>query len=94
MRKCLFRFGSLAACAAVFGVVEIRAQFATSVISYNAGTGGASGFNQPTTALGAPSTFTNLMYFTKDRSTSPVDDVVAAGVIESSPSADIRFVGE
>ena len=59
MRKCLFRFGSLAACAAVFGAVDIRAQFASSVISYNAGTGGASGFNQPTTALGAPSTFTN-----------------------------------
>src|ERR1051325_8520284 len=59
MRKCLFGFGGLAACAAMFGAVDVRAQFATSVISYNAGTGGASGFNQPTTALGAPSTFTN-----------------------------------
>ena len=59
MRKCLFRFGGLAACAAMFGAVDVRAQFATSVISYNAGTGGASGFNQPTTALGSPSTFTN-----------------------------------
>jgi len=59
MRKCLFGFGSLAACAAVLGTLEVRAQFASSVISYNAGTGGASGFNQPTIALGAPSTFTN-----------------------------------
>lgn len=59
MRKCLIRFGSLAAFAGVFGTAEVRAQFASSVISYNAGTGGASGFNQPTTALGAPSTFTN-----------------------------------
>jgi hypothetical protein len=53
------RFGSLAALGAVVLAPAIRAQFATSVISYNAGTGSASGFNQPSSALGAPSTFTN-----------------------------------
>ena len=59
MRKCSIRFGSLtAACAVVLSPV-VSAQFATSVISYNAGTGAAPGYNQPTTALGAPSTFTN-----------------------------------
>jgi hypothetical protein len=33
-------------------------QVASSVISYNPGTGAASGFNTPSSALGAPSTFT------------------------------------
>src|SRR6476646_6664254 len=60
MRKTSIRFGSLATtCVAVFIAPTLRAQFATSVISYNAGTGAASGYNDATTALGMPSTFTN-----------------------------------
>jgi hypothetical protein len=60
MRKSSVRFGSLAAaCAVAFVTQETRAQFATSVISYNAGTGAAAGYNDATTALGMPSTFTN-----------------------------------
>jgi hypothetical protein len=63
MRKCSSRFGmgigSLAAVCAVAITQGVRAQYATAVISYNAGTGGASGYNQPASALGMPSTFTN-----------------------------------
>jgi hypothetical protein len=63
MRKCLKRFGIgfgyFATALAVAMTPAIRAQYASSVISYNPGTGAAAGFNDPTTALGAPSTFTN-----------------------------------
>jgi len=63
MRKSSIRFGSLVAtCAAVFIAPAVRAQFATSLISYNAGTGAAAGFDQPSSALGAPSTFTNHQF--------------------------------
>jgi hypothetical protein len=70
MRKCSIRFGSLAA-AVRCRICDAgnRAQFASSVISYNAGTGRASGYNQPTTQRsGMPSTFTNDPNFP-----SPVD---------------------
>src|SRR5258706_8854271 len=59
MRKCSIRFGSLAMVCAVCVAPGVRAQYATSLISYNAGTGAASGYNQPSSALGMPSTFTN-----------------------------------
>jgi hypothetical protein len=60
MRKYSIRFGGLtAACAVMIAAPIARAQYATSVISYNAGTGAAAGYNQPTSALGMPSTFTN-----------------------------------
>lgn len=59
MRKCLFQFGGLAAACAAALAPSVHAQYATSVVSYNAGTGAAAGFNQPGSALGAPSTFTN-----------------------------------
>jgi hypothetical protein len=60
MRKSSIRFGSLAAaCAVAFVTREMRAQFASSVIFYNPGTGAAAGYNDATTALGMPSTFTN-----------------------------------
>jgi hypothetical protein len=38
---------------------QVQAQFASSVISYTPGAGGAASLNQPDSALGAPSTFTN-----------------------------------
>src|SRR3954469_14303380 len=59
MRKCSIRLGSLAAIFAAAMAPAVCAQYASSVISYNAGTGAASGFNQPGSALGMPSTFTN-----------------------------------
>lgn len=62
MRKCSkgsIRFGSLALACALCVAPGLRAQYATSVISYNAGTGAAPGYTQPNAALGMPSTFTN-----------------------------------
>jgi hypothetical protein len=55
MRKCWMRFGLSAVCAAVLGPVAFG-QYATSVISYNAGTGAQSGYNHPEVALGSPAT--------------------------------------
>jgi MYXO-CTERM domain-containing protein len=45
----------LALAGALFIPAITRAQFASSVVSYNPGTGFVSGFTDPTTALGAPS---------------------------------------
>src|SRR5438445_4432329 len=59
MRKYSIQFGSLAAACAVALARSVCAQYATSVVSYNAGTGAVAGFDQAGSALGAPSTFTN-----------------------------------
>jgi hypothetical protein len=57
MRKCLVAAAcALAIAPGVFG------QYAGSVISYNAGTGAASGFDQPSSALGEPSRVTNHQF--------------------------------
>lgn len=56
MRKYL-----VAACA--FAIAPgVLGQYAGSVISYNAGTGAAAGFDQPNSALGEPSRFTNHQF--------------------------------
>lgn len=59
MWKTSVQFGKLATACAVAFAPALRAQYATSVISYTPGTGTSAGYNQPTTALGMPSTFTN-----------------------------------
>ena len=56
MKKKLFV--SLALAGALFGPIITRAQFADSVVSYNSGTGFATGYTDPTAALGAPSQVT------------------------------------
>src|SRR5688572_27928342 len=48
-------------CAALT-IPAARAQYATSLINYNAGSGAASGFNQPASALGEPSRFTTHQF--------------------------------
>ena len=49
---------SLAVAGVLFVPVITRAQFASSVVSYTEGSGVNSGYNDPTSALGAPSTET------------------------------------
>ena len=57
MRKCLVVGAyALAMAPGVWG------QYASSVVSYNAGTGGVAGFNQPLSALGEPSRVTNHQF--------------------------------
>ena len=56
MRKCLMAGCALAIAPGVWG------QYASSVISYNAGAGAVAGFNQPTSALGEPSRVTNHQF--------------------------------
>jgi hypothetical protein len=56
MKKTLFV--SLAIAGALFVPTVTRAQFANSVASYTAGSGVISGYTDPTSALGAPSTET------------------------------------
>jgi len=51
-------FVSLAIAGALFIPAIARAQFASSVVSYTEGSGVQSGYNDPTSALGAPSTET------------------------------------
>ena len=48
-------FVALTIVGTLFVPAIVRAQFAGSVVSYNPGTGSQPGFNDPTTALGAPS---------------------------------------
>jgi hypothetical protein len=65
MRKCSSQFAigvkrvSLGFLCGIAMTPAIHAQYASSVISYNAGTGATAGYNDPSTALGTPSTFTN-----------------------------------
>lgn len=62
MRKCSMRFGGLATAFVLATIAQLRAQYATSVISYNAGSGAAAGFTEPTSALGEPSRVTNHQF--------------------------------
>lgn len=64
MRKSVrsVRFGSLLAACALGAMSMVRGQYASSVVSYTPGTGGAAGFDQPSSALGSPSTFTNHQF--------------------------------
>ena len=58
MRKCL----AMVVCAVVANAPGVLGQYASSVISYNAGTGAAAGFNLPASALGEPSRVTNHQF--------------------------------
>jgi len=77
MKKKLFV--SLAFAGALFIPATTRAQYADSVVSYTEGTGVASGFNDPTAALGAPTTF--IGYQNADPFNPPyqTNDIVGIG---------------
>jgi hypothetical protein len=47
---------------AAFAVHNTTAQYASAVVNYTAGTGAASGFNMPASALGEPSRFTEHQF--------------------------------
>jgi len=69
----------------VLSIVAVRAQFASSVINYAAGTGAASGYTNPAAALGAPSSGASVTPF------SPAYSKAQLVSIGTNGSLTLRF---
>ena len=73
----------------VLSVLSARAQFATSVVDYNSGTGFAAGFTNATAALGAPASGASITPFAPPFSKSQIVSIGAGGDITLQMSTPI-----
>ena len=79
---------ALAGCFVV-SMVSVQAQFASSVIDYNAGTGFAAGFTNASAALGAPASGTGVTPFAPPFAKSQIVSIGAGGDITLQMSTPI-----